>query len=138
VNFEPEIAAHEEAAARDLDIGVRPAAAQGSGDFAAVPLLRDFLRDVPATTQIVLVMVPHYYVDLPIPDTPAAAEIDLGKAKFRELAAERPNTFVLDFRNDGELARDRHNFWNRNHYRMPIARLIEAQIAAALHRDGDE
>lgn len=138
VNFEPELATREAAAAHDFEIGSRLVAAQGSGDFAAVPLLRDFLRDVPAATDIVLVIVPHYYIDLPNPGTPAAAEADLGKAKFRELAASRPNTFVLDFRNDGELARDRHNFWDRNHYRMPIAKLIERQIAAVLHRGEDD
>jgi hypothetical protein len=30
------------------------------------------------------------------------------------------------------LARDQHNFWDRNHYRMPIAQMIERETAAAL------
>jgi hypothetical protein len=134
-DFEPEIAMSEAAAALDFDKGSPPVAASGTGNFAAVPLLRDFLPTVPPTTAVVLVFVPHYYIDLPIPGSSAAQELATCKAKFHELAANRPNTTVLDFRVDGDIARDRRNFWDRNHYRMPIARYLEKQIAVAF---GDE
>jgi hypothetical protein len=132
VNFEPEIASREAAAAKDFAIGARAVAATGTGDFAAVPLLRDFLPSVPAATSVALVMVPHYYIDLPVPGTPAAEEAEQCKAKYRELAASRPHTAMLDFRKDDELTRDQHNFWDRNHYRMPIAKMIERETATAM------
>ncbi|HWB49879.1 MAG TPA: hypothetical protein VG651_12275 [Stellaceae bacterium] len=131
-NFEPEYATHEAAGAADLALGARPVAATGTGNFAAVPLLRDFLAIVPKTTSIAFVVVPHYYIDLPIPATPAAAEAEQCKAGYREIAASRPHTALLDFRKDDAIARDRRNFWDRNHYRMPIARMLEKHIAAAL------
>jgi hypothetical protein len=135
-NFEPEIAGREAAAAADLNKGSRTVAATGTGDFAAVPLLRDFLPNLPATTAVALVFMPHYFVDLPVPGSPAAQESDLCKAEFRELAASRANTTVIDLLKDDDLARDRRNFWDRNHYRMPIARLIENKIADAFHQAG--
>jgi hypothetical protein len=135
-NFEPEIAGREATAALDLDKGSHPVAATGTGDFAAVPLLRDFFPGVPATTAIALVFMPHYFIDLPVPGSPAAEEEDRCKALFRALATSRPNTTVIDMRNEDDLARDRRNFWDRNHYRMPIARLIENKIAAAFHQAG--
>ncbi len=132
VDFEPELRTREAAAAKDFAIGSRGVAATGIGDFAAVPLLRDFLPTVPATTSVALVMVPHYYIDLPVPGTPAAEEAELCKAKYREIAAARGRTVVLDFRKDDELTRDQRNFWDRNHYRMPIAKMIERETAAAM------
>ncbi len=132
VDFEPELRQREAKAAEDFAKGYRPSAAAGTGDFAAVPLLRDFFAVAPASTKIALVMVPHYYVDLPIPGTPAADELDQCKANYRALAAGRPNTVLLDYRKDDSLARDQHNFWDRNHYRMPIAQMIERETAAAL------
>lgn len=132
IDFEPELRTREAAAAKDFAIGSRAVAATGAGDFAAARLLRDFLPIVPATTTVALVMVPHYYIDLPVPGTPAAEELEACKAKFHEIAAERPHTVVLDFRNDDELTRDRRNFWDRNHYRMPIAKMIERETAAAM------
>ena len=134
-DFEPEIAAREAAAALDFDRGSRPTAAPGNGNFAAIPLLRDILPGIPPTTALALVFVPHYYIDLPVPGSAAAREWADCKAKFHELADSRPNTTVLDFRVDDEIARDRRNFWDRNHYRMPIARFIEKQIAVALGKE---
>ena len=131
VDFEPEYSTHEASGERDLDTSQRFEAAQGTGNFAAPPLLLDFLQTIPATTDVALVMMPHYYMDLPVPGSPAAREAEQCKAAYREIAAHRPNTFVLDFRKDDEMARDRKNFWDRNHYRMPISRFLEKQIAGA-------
>jgi len=132
IDFEPELRTREAAAAKDFAIGERAVAATGTGDFAAVPLLRAFLATLPATTSVALVMVPHYYIDLPIPGTPAAAELEACKANYRAIAAGRPRTVLLDFRKDDDLTRDRRNFWDRNHYRMPIAMMIERETAAAM------
>jgi len=118
--------------AADLNKGVRPVDAAGPPDFAAVPLLRDLLRSAPNTTIVVLVFVPHFISDFPMPGTPAERRLDLCKGAYRDIAAERERTVVLDYLKDDEMTNDRRNFWDRGHYRMPIAKLIEKDISAAM------
>lgn len=132
-DFEPELARNEAAAAADFAQGNRGFDAAGGDTLDAVRRLRDFLAGAPATTSLVLVFVPRYSVTLPAPGSLAEQRSDACKAAFRQLAARRPHTAVVDFLKDGEIARDRRNFWDRVHYRKPIAHLIEDEIAAALH-----
>ncbi len=131
-DFEPELARHETAAAADFAEGNRGFDAAGGDTLDAVRRLRDFLAGMPATTLLVLVFVPRYSVTLPAPGSAAEQRSDACKAAFRQLAAGRPHTAVVDFLKDGEIARDRRNFWDRVHYRKPIAHLIEDEIATAL------
>jgi hypothetical protein len=131
-DFEPELARNETAAAADFAEGNRGFDAAGGDTLDAVARLRDFLAGVPATTSLVLVFVPRYSITLPAPGSPAGQRSEACKAAFRQLAAGRPHTAIVDFLKDGEIARDRRNFWDRVHYRKPIAHLIEDEIAAAL------
>jgi hypothetical protein len=124
------------AVAADLEKSSRAVAAAGTGDFAAVRMLREFLPTTPAATAVVFVFVPHYAPDLPLPETPAARELDQCKTAYREIAANRPHTVVIDYLKIDALTSDRRNFWDRVHYRMPIAQLIETDIAAAFHSAG--
>lgn len=131
-NLELLLANDGPAVAADLDASFRAVAASGTGNFAAARMLWEFVPAVPATTILVLVFVPHYAADLPLPETAASHEIEQCKAAYQEIAANRPNTVILDYLKVNELTSDRRNFWDRLHYRMPIARLIETDIATAL------
>jgi len=131
-NLELLLAADGPAVGADLDLSVHATAASGTGNFAAVRMLSEFVPMVPATTVVVLVFVPHYAADLPLSDTAASREIDQCKAAYGEIAANRPNTVILDYLKTDGLTSDRGNFWDRLHYRMPIARLIETDIAAVV------
>jgi len=135
-DFEPELARNEAAAATDFANGSQGFDAADSDHLDAVSRLHDFLAGVPATTAVALVFLPRYYLTLPAPRSPAEHRSAQCKAAFRELAAGRPHTAVVDFLKDGEIARDRRNFWDRVHYRKPIAHLIEDEIAAALRGAG--
>lgn len=100
--------------------------------FAALPLLARFLDDVPAQTAVVLVFPPRHHKALPAPGSAAARRLDACKAGFAALAAAQPHGRVLDFAHNGDIAEHDENFWDGIHYRAPVARLMEAEIAAAL------
>lgn len=131
-DFEPELARNEAAVTADFAQGNHGFDAGGGDSFDAVGRLRDFLAGVPPTTSLVLVFVPRSSITLPASGSPAKQRSERCKAAFRQLAAGRPHTAFLDFLKDGEIARDRRNFWDRIHYRKPVAHLIEDEIAAAL------
>jgi hypothetical protein len=104
-------------------------------DFAAVPLLQQFLARLPTQTRVILVLPPRYIRSLP-PEGSAEARVEAQcKAAYRAVANERPSTMLVDFAIDGEIARDGRNFWDLIHYRGSVARQIEAAVAVALRAE---
>ena len=101
-------------------------------DFAAVPRLRAFLAGLPAEAAAVLLFPPRHLNGLPAPGSGAAALLGRCKTAYREVAASRPRTAVVDLAVEGQIARDDRLFWDRVHYRQPVARLVEDAIAAAI------
>jgi len=101
-------------------------------NFAAADQLSDLFREVAPETEVVLLFVPRHHSSLLPPGSEAARDEDACKARYGSLAARRPRTVVVDLLQDGPIAREDRNFWDRVHYRAPIARLIEADIADAL------
>ena len=63
---------------------------------------------------------------------PNAGLIAQCKGAFQEIATQRPRGVFLDFEADEEITRNPKNFMDEVHYRAPVARLIEAQVASAL------
>lgn len=100
-------------------------------EFAAAPLLRRFLAHLPEKTRVVLVWPPRHRHALPLPGTADAAVERACTAVFDAIAAERPGTQVIDFRGRPGM-RDDEDFWDLHHYRAPVAREMETEIAAAL------
>jgi hypothetical protein len=100
-------------------------------DPPAAPLLRHFLPELPAAARVVLVWPPRNRHDLYAPGSAAAAAERACKAAFATVAAERPETAVLDFIGRDGMTEDAE-FWDLQHYRSPVARRMETEIAAAL------
>jgi hypothetical protein len=55
-------------------------------------------------------------------------------ALAEEVTSQRLRGAFLDFEVDGEIARNPENFMDGAHYRAPVARMIQARVAAALSK----
>jgi hypothetical protein len=115
-----------------LDISPGDDAANPTGRFPAAEALAERLAVLPGDLALVLVFPPGYVAVQPRPGTPRAAAEEACKARFRALAAARPRTAVVDWRTDRPLNRDPALFFDQTHYRQPIARAVENDVAAAL------
>jgi hypothetical protein len=104
----------------------------GPGDFVAADRLGYFFHELPSETAILLLFVPRHHSSLSPPNSAVARYEEQCKQRFRDLAAHRNRTAVVDLLTDGPIAQEDRNFWDRIHYRAPVARLIEADIAEAL------
>jgi hypothetical protein len=103
-----------------------------TGPFPAASELEALMQTAPAETALILVRPPVYVTALPAPgSTDAAADAACCEA-FAALAARRPRTSLVDWRIDRPELRDPNQFFDHSHYRRGIARLVEADIAAAL------
>jgi hypothetical protein len=112
--------------------------ADSTGKFLAAARLRDFLPEIPLQTMLVLVFLPRHHSALPPPGSAVARHQERCKAAYRAIAADRPRTAMIDLLTDGPIARKDENFWDRIHYRAPVARVIEDKIAEALRAIGGE
>lgn len=102
------------------------------GPFPAAAALEAAMKSAPAQAKLVLVRPPIYISGLPKPGTPEAAAEAACLRVYADLAARRPHTALLNWRLDRPELRDSNLFFDHTHYRQPIARLIEAGIAAAI------
>jgi hypothetical protein len=107
-------------------------------EFAAASRLADLLAALPSDATVVLLFVPRHHNALPPPSSDGARLLAACKAAYRDLAAARPHTAVLDWLVDGELARDDKSFWDLLHFRQPVARQLEQSIAAAIRNPAAE
>lgn len=105
-----------------------------SGRYPAAGRLADAMARAPAETVFVLLHPPGYATGLPAPGSPAAAADQACKAAFAAVAAARPRTVVIDWRRDGPEVRDPALWFDHTHYRTPVARRIEAEVAAAIRK----
>jgi hypothetical protein len=62
------------------------------------------------------------------------ADLPRCKAEFARRAASRPHTAFLDYFVDGPISRDSENFMDTQHFRLNVARILEAKIAEALNQ----
>lgn len=105
-----------------------------AGPFPAAGHLRAALAHVPAGTAVVAVRPPVYHAGLPRPGTPRAAAESACAAAIGAAVASHSRSVVLDWRRDGADARDGALFFDRTHYRHPLARRVAEDIAAAILR----
>ncbi len=103
-----------------------------TGHHPAAEQLATLLAAAPADLPVILVRPPVYRTALPAPGSPDAASEAACRDAFAALAARRPRTTLIDWRRDRPELHDPNQFFDHSHYRQPIARLIEADIAAAL------
>jgi hypothetical protein len=101
--------------------------------FAGFSLLDKVLAKLPSTTKVVFLMSPVYQVWLDELDPQIAADLPRCKAEVARRADARPNTTFLDYYVEGPISHDSENFMDTQHFRLNIARLLEARIAEVLN-----
>lgn len=108
----------------------RPSAGEPtSAPFPALDSLTAALAAAAPDTRAALVYAPIYAGGLPAEGSVLAARMESCKDRVRSLARERPSTWYLDLQIDDPLTRDAANFEDVIHYREPVARWFEAQLA---------
>jgi hypothetical protein len=104
------------------------------GPFPAATGLEELMKAAPAETALILLRPPVYVTALSKPGTRDAAADAACRKAFADLAARRPRTALVDWRVDRPELRDPKLFFDHSHYRQPIARLVEADIAEAIRK----
>ena len=92
------------------------------------------MKSAPAETALILLRPPVYVTALPKPGTRDAAADAACRKAFADLAARRPRTALVDWRVDRPELRDPGLFFDHSHYRQPIARLVELDLAEAIRK----
>lgn len=100
--------------------------------FPAIDAFDPVIATVAAETAIVMVVPPVYRSLLPKPGSQLAADLQACKAELAGRVGSRPRSTFLDFMVDGPIARDPENFMDQEHYRLRVARTIEARITEIL------
>ena len=101
--------------------------------FPAIDWLKAELDAAPAGTPFVVVFPPVYIALMPT-NPYAVAELKECKARLARLAGGTPQGGFIDYLVDSPLARDQASFQDVDHYRAPVARQIEQEIARVLNR----
>ncbi len=98
-------------------------------DFAAVPLLKNFLAQLPSSAAVLLVVPPRYAPD----KTGPAAEQQVACEKaFETVIADRTHAHFLNFLERDELTSNEEDFWDHMHPRARIAHVMENDISNTL------
>jgi hypothetical protein len=108
---------------------------QGFADpsFPGVQALDRKLAALPADLSVVLVFPPVFTAKQPRPGTPRHRSEQACRQRFIDFAADRPKTAIVDWWNDRRELKSPEVFIDQIHYRHPIARTMEDDIAVALH-----
>jgi len=101
--------------------------------FPGIDRLKAELDAAPAGTPLVVVFPPVYIALLPR-NAYAVAELKECKVRLARLAGGTPHGGIIDYLVDSPLARDQASFQDVDHYRAPVARQIEHEIARVLNR----
>jgi len=105
------------------------ASAEGSNDFPAASLLSVFLAELPERVPVLLVMPPQFRPALGRESTARA----LGCARaYRALADQRRDTRFINFFLEPTLTGNDEDYWDVQHYRSRVARVMEAEISTGL------
>ncbi|BCB19264.1 hypothetical protein [Bosea sp. ANAM02] len=104
------------------------------GPFPAASGLEELMKTAPAETALILLRPPVYVTALPKPGTRDAEADTACRKAFADLAARRPRTALVDWRVERPELRDPGLFFDHSHYRQPIARLVETDIAEAIRK----
>jgi hypothetical protein len=98
----------------------------------AFPAIDRLAAELPADTPLVVVFPPVYVTELPN-DAQSLAVLKECKARLARLATSTPRGGFLDYLIDSPTARDQASFQDIDHYRAPVARRIEQEIAGVLN-----
>jgi len=114
-------------------------AERAAWQFPALNWLDEMLSKFPGRK--VLAFMPAHVAAQPPPGTRAAARENECKARIAEIARRHDAGPVIDFRIPSPITSNDDNYWDRLHYRLPIADRVVAGIEQALageeNADGD-
>jgi hypothetical protein len=103
-----------------------------SGRYPAASALQTLAAKLPPELALVVVYPPTYAGFIPPAGTARAANDAACKAAIEAAARNHARTAVVDWRIRRPEIEEARNFIDRTHYRQPIARAIEDEIARAL------
>jgi hypothetical protein len=87
--------------------------------------------------RVVFVYAPAHIAAQPQPGSAKAARVDECKARISAVA-QRHNVPFVDFNIRSEITANDANWWDRLHYRLPIADRVVANIERALQTEKDD
>jgi hypothetical protein len=102
---------------------------RASWAFPALNWLSAELAALPASTGRILLLTPVHAAHLPREGSAAAAKTEACRAALQAVAQTHHAT-LLDFRFRSELSTQDSNYWDPLHFRVGIARRIEAVLVA--------
>jgi hypothetical protein len=103
--------------------------------FPWLDQIESTLAQLSTETRILLVMPPHFAASLPASNSKAARDLAACKQEILRRAMARHWVF-LDFLLDNQLSRDPENFWDPEHIRMGVARIIEERVVGEVRSAG--
>jgi hypothetical protein len=104
----------------------------GERQFPAVTKLRALAASLPQETALLLLMPPIYSNALPPPGTEQAFLVQSCKTAVAAVKQDHTRTAVVDWLVDRPEVRVPDLFFDMSHYRQPIAKAIETDMAEAL------
>ncbi len=105
--------------------------------FPALAWLEELLAATPEDTRRLLVFMPAHVSAQPAPGSRGAAHERICKLRVAEIG-RRHRATVIDFLIASPITTNDANYWDRLHYRLPIARRVVAGIARALASGKDD
>ncbi|RXT57666.1 hypothetical protein B6S44_04470 [Bosea sp. Tri-44] len=105
------------------------AAERARWQFPALAWLEQRLAAFPTTTRRLIVLPPVHAGALPREGSAAWQRFEACKAEIAAIAA-RQQAVMADYGHPSVLTREDANYWDPAHYRLPIARRIEADLIA--------
>ena len=118
--------------ARLPELFARPQPRDAPPQGTSFPYLDDLEQTLSALDPggiVLLVYMPVYWNQLPIPGSQADKRMAECKARANAVVHSMPNGDLLDLHVDSPKVRDRDNFLDPTHYKEPLARDIEMAIA---------
>jgi hypothetical protein len=124
------VAMHLRAASPEIPPGER-SGAPTTWRYPAVYQLGSDLPLLADSTRKILFFVPYNHVLLSAPGSPGALVWNECKRRVARLAAQIPNTLVVDFMLPSPITNTDDNYWDALHFRIAIADRIARDLAAA-------
>jgi hypothetical protein len=103
----------------------------GAFEFPQLALLAERLAALPASTRVLLFLVPYHVSLQPRPGTVEAARWAACREGLVAAARARPGTVLADFMIPSAITREDTNYWDPQHYRIGIADRLARDLAAA-------
>ena len=103
-----------------------------SSRFPAIEALGRELDRLPAGLPVILVRPPVHRIALAAPGSALARSEEACRAALVRMAEGRRSVAILDWRVDRPEIQVAENFIDPTHYRGPIARIVERDVAAAI------